>query len=76
MGACSGWFSDQMTEAIYALLKRDAELLSRVPPSQDPPPPQLFDPEVYRQHRQGQYQPLKSTPPANAIIVLHPFPSE
>ncbi len=71
-----GRVAGQMTEAIYALLKRDAELLSRVPPGQDPPPPQLYDPEVHRQHRQGQYRPLKSTPPANTIIVLHPLPSE
>ena len=71
-----GRVAGQMTEAIYALLKRDAELLSRVPPGQDPPPPQLYDPEVHRQHRQGHYRPLKSTPPATTMTVLHPFPTE
>ena len=34
-----------MTEAIYALLKRDAELLSKVLPGEEPPPPLLYDPE-------------------------------
>jgi transposase len=48
-----GRVAGQMTEAIYALLKRDAELLSKVPPSQDPPPPLLYDPEVHRQHHHG-----------------------
>ncbi len=71
-----GRVAGQMTEAIYALLKRDAELLSKVPPSQDPPPPLLSDPEVHRQHHLGHYRPLKSTPPPNTITLLHPFPAE
>ena len=71
-----GRIAGQMTEAIYALLKRDAELLSKVPPDQDPPPPLLYDPEVHRRHREGQYRPLKSTPLPNTITVLHPFPSQ
>lgn len=66
-----GRVAGQMTEAIYALLKRDAELLSKVPPGQDPPPPLLYDPEVHRRHREGHYRPLKSTPPPNTITVLH-----
>jgi transposase len=71
-----GRVAGQMTEAIYALLKRDAELLSKVPPGQDPPPPLLYDPEVHRRHREGLYRPLKSTPPLNTITVLHPRSSE
>jgi transposase len=71
-----GRVAGQMTEAIYALLKRDAEVVSRVPPGQDPPPPLLYDPEVHRQHHQGHYRPLKSTPPPNTITMLHSFPSE
>jgi transposase len=66
-----GRVAGQMTEAIYALLKYDAELLSKVPPGQEPPEPQLYDPEVHRRHRQGEYRPLKSTPLPNTIIVLH-----
>ncbi len=71
-----GRVAGQMTEAIYALLKRDAELLAKVPPGQDPPPPLLYDPEVHQQHRQGHYRPLKSTPLPNTIIVLHPLSTE
>jgi len=71
-----GRVAGQMTEAIYALLKRDAELLSTVPPGQDPPPPLLYDPEVHRKHPEGHYRPLKSTPPPNTITVLHVRSSE
>ena len=71
-----GRVAGQMTEAIYALLKQDAELMSKVSPGEVPPAPQLYDPEVHRQHCQGHYRPLKSTPPPNTITVLHPFPSE
>lgn len=67
-----GRVAGQMTEAIYALLKRDAEILSKVLPGQEPPAPLLYDPEVHRKHRQGQYRPLKSTPLPNTITVLHP----
>ena len=66
-----GRVAGQMTEAIYALLKRDAELVSKVPPGQEVPPPLLYDPEVHRRHRQGQYRPLKSTPLPNIISILH-----
>lgn len=52
-----GCVAGQMTESIYALLKRDAEVLSKVLPGQDPPAPLLYDPEVHRKHRQGQYRP-------------------
>src|SRR6266481_2516126 len=71
-----GRVAGQMTETIYALLKRDAELLSKVPLGQEPPPPMLYDPEVHQRHRQGHYRPLKSTPLPNTITVLHPLPSE
>ena len=64
-----GRVAGQMTEAIYALLKRDAELLSKVPPGEEPPPPLLYDPEVHQRHRQGQYRPLKSTPLPNIIVI-------
>jgi transposase len=71
-----GRVAGQMTEAIYALLKRDAELLAKVLPGQDPPPPLLYDPEVHQRHRQGYYRPLKSMPLPNTITVLHPLSSE
>lgn len=66
-----GRVAGQMIEAIYALLMRDAELLSKVPHGQEPPSPLLYDPEVHQRHRQGQYRPLKSTPPPNVITIAH-----
>src|SRR5207245_9153813 len=71
-----GRVAGQMTEAIYALLKRDAELLAKILPGQDPTPAMVYDPEVHQRHRQGHYRPLKSTPLPNTITVLHPLPSE
>lgn len=71
-----GRIAGQMTEMIYALLTRDAEVLSKVPPGQVPPPPLLYDPEIHRRHRQGQYRPLKSIPPPNTITRQPPHPLE
>lgn len=64
-----GRVAGQMIEAIYALLMRDAELLSHVPQGQEPPPPLLYDAEVHQRHRQGHYRPLKSMPPPNVITI-------
>jgi transposase len=71
-----GRIAGQMTEMIYALLKRDAELLSKRPPGQEPPPPLLYDAEVHRRHRQGQYRPLKSIPLPNTIVLQPSHPLE
>ncbi|MBO0795522.1 MAG: hypothetical protein J2P36_31915, partial [Ktedonobacteraceae bacterium] len=52
-----GRLAGQMAGVIYTLLKRDRELLASLPPGTEPPPPALYDPEVHRQHRLGQYRP-------------------
>jgi transposase len=67
-----GRVAGQLIEAIYALLKRDAEVMSKVLPGQEPPAPLLYDPVVHRAHRHGQYRPLNSTPLPNPITVLRP----
>jgi transposase len=54
-----GRLAGQMASMIFALLKADQETLSKVPPGQEPPPPLLYDPEVHRKHREGQYRSLK-----------------
>ncbi len=51
-----GRLAGQMTSVIYALLKKDHEVLSHVAPGAKPPEPQLYDPETHRQHRLGHYQ--------------------
>lgn len=66
-----GRVAGQMIEAMYALLMRDAEPLSRLPQGQEPPPPLLYDPEMHQRHRQGHYRPLKSTPPPSVITIAH-----
>lgn len=49
-----------MTCVIYALLKKDQEMLVHLGPGEEPPEPMLYDGELHRQHRQGQYQPRGS----------------
>jgi transposase len=70
-----GRVAGQMIEAMYALLKTDAEILSTVPPGQEPPPPVLYNPDLHRKHREGHYQSTKSSPRPH-IIVLHPNPQQ
>jgi transposase len=60
----------QMIEMIYALLKSDAELLSRSPAGEPPPAPMLYDPQVHQAHRQGHYRPLKHTQREQKIYRL------
>ena len=70
-----GRVAGQMIETIYALLKTDAEVLAKVPPSKEPPPPTLYDPALHRRHREGYYRPLKSSP-RPTVITLLPNPQE
>jgi transposase len=65
-----GRIAGQMIEMIYAFLKQDAELLSRVPPGQTPPPPTLYDPEIHKRHRNGEYRPMKNVPRQRKVIRL------
>ena len=60
----------QMTEMVYAFLRRDAELLAQLPPGQEPPPPLLYDPETHRRHRHGAYRPLKNDPLPRPLLHL------
>jgi hypothetical protein len=61
-------------ETMYALLKTDAEVLSKVPEGKEPPPPILYDPERHRRHREGYYEPLKVSA-RRAVLTLLPNPS-
>jgi hypothetical protein len=65
-----GRLAGQMTSVIYALLKKDQELLSHLAPGAEPPEPQLYDPEIHRQHRMGQYQSLGSGGKPRKLIRL------
>jgi transposase len=65
-----GRLAGQITEMIYGLLKKDAELLRKVPYGQEPPAPTLYDPEIHRAHRQGKYKTMKSDTPSHNIVQL------
>jgi hypothetical protein len=68
-----GRVAGQMIQVIYALLKRDAELVAQVPKGHKLPPPQLYDPEVHHQHCHGHYAPMKSASVPPAITLLSPY---
>ena len=70
-----GRVAGQLIEAMYALLKTDAEVLSKVPKGKEPPPPLLYDPERHRRHREGHYEPLKVSA-RRSVLTLLPNPSE
>lgn len=59
-GKVIGRLAGQIISVIYALLKKDQEILSKLPAGTKPPEPVLYDPQVHRSHRAGQYRP----PPA------------
>jgi hypothetical protein len=61
-----------MVSTIYALLKRDAELLARCAPGSLPPEPTLYDPQVHKAHREGYYRPSK---PHRSLGVITALPT-
>jgi hypothetical protein len=65
-----GRIAGQMIEMVYALLKQDAEILSQIPQGQEPPPPILYDPEIHKRHRNGEYRPIKNVPRHRKVIRL------
>jgi transposase len=71
-----GRVAGQMIETMYALLKLDAEVLSKAPNGQEPPAPTLYDPDLHRHHREGHYRPLKSSPRPAVITLLPPISPE
>ncbi len=70
-----GRIAGQMAAMIFALLKTDQELVSRVSPGQELPPPMLYDPETHRKHREGNSRSLKPDTQPRKIIQLPREPS-
>lgn len=68
-----GRLAGQMTAVIYALLKKDQELLAHLAPGAEPPEPTLYDPEIHRQHRMGQYQPRGAGGKPTQLLQLPSF---
>jgi transposase len=69
-GAIIGRIAGQMISTIYALLKRDAELLAQLPPGASAPAPALYDPAVHRAHIEGNYRPSKPRSIPSTVIAL------
>ena len=65
-----GRIAGQIIETMYALLKRDAEVVKRVHEGQELPRPMLYDPEVHKSHREGHYKPLKLMALPNTVTLL------
>ncbi len=65
-----GRIARQIIEMIYALLKKDAEVLSKVPPGVEPPAPMLYDRAIHQAHRQGKYCSLKPAQKRETIVLL------
>lgn len=67
-GKVIGRIAGQIISVIYALLKKDQETLSKLPPGVQPPAPVLYDSEIHRRHRAGQYHaPSSGTKPGKLI---------
>ncbi len=69
-GRVIGRIAGQMLSVVYALLKSDQETLSKVPPGAALPEPVLYDPEIHRKHRAGQYQSPSSRQRPRKLIEL------
>ncbi|GAC1624336.1 MAG: hypothetical protein NVS4B11_19590 [Ktedonobacteraceae bacterium] len=55
---------------IYALLKTDEEVLSKVSPGEQPSDPTLYDRAIHKAYRQGQYRPFRPAHKHETIILL------
>lgn len=66
----------QIIAVMYALLKKDAELLHKLGSGGLVPEPMLYDPAIHQAHRQGKYRSMKPRRKRNTIVDLaHPLPS-
>ncbi len=67
-GKVIGRIAGQVISVIYALLKKNQEVLSKLPAGVEPPEPVLYDPEIHRRHRAGQYRSASSGEKPNTLI--------
>jgi len=69
-GRVIGRIAGQMLSVAYTLLKQDQETLAKLPPGTPLPEPALYDPEIHRKHRAGQYQRPSSSEKPRRLIEL------
>ncbi len=70
-GRVIGRVAGQMLSVAYTLLKKDQEMLDKLPVGASLPEPTLYDPEIHHQHRAGQYQPPSVERPRRLIDFPH-----
>lgn len=69
-GKVLGHIIGRLITLIFALLKKDYEVLNRLSPDSEPPPPTLYDPELHQRHRSGHYSPLRREGTKNRIVQI------
>ncbi|GAC1653162.1 MAG: hypothetical protein NVS4B12_24840 [Ktedonobacteraceae bacterium] len=69
-GKVIGRIAGQMISVAYVLLKKDQETMSKWLPGTKQPDMELYDPEIHRKHRSGQYQSSSSYVKPNKLIQL------
>jgi transposase len=65
-----GRIAGQMISLIYALLKKDWEVLAVTPPGKEPSEPTIYDPVLHHAHREGGYRSQKPREHRGRIIQL------
>jgi hypothetical protein len=71
-GKVIGRVAGQMITLMYALLRKDYEVLSHLAPGVKPPEPMLYDAELHKSHRTGQYQSLKEKQRVSPLVESSP----
>lgn len=66
-----GRVAGQMLSVAYTLLKKDQEMLDKLPAGASLPEPALYDPKIHHQHRAGQYQAHSAERPRKLIEFPH-----
>jgi transposase len=62
-----GRIAGQIISVIYALLKRDMDVLNKIPSGTKLPEPVLYDSEIHHKHRSGQYRASLPKKPSNVL---------
>jgi transposase len=70
-GRVIGRVAGQMLSVAYTLLKKDQDVLDKLPSGASLPEPILYDPAIHHQHRTGQYQAPSIERPHKLIEFPH-----
>lgn len=65
-----GRIAGQIISMIYALLKKDQEVIAKTLLGSCPPEPMLYDPATHKAHREGQYSSMKPKNHLGTVVQL------